>query len=223
MDSQKLNNLKVVELKEMLKNSGLKTSGRKAELVERLLKSQKVSPQKPPQDLTKTSLQNLPKDILFKLALDLDLPDLFSLCLSSKKYNDAICDNQDFWKQRLIKDKKTGKIVISSIKNPKKFYEQTEKKFLNKKLIEFAYSGNLEKLKKALEFGADVLYTSKGYPSSPENALEIAAYKGHFDMVKYLLDKSDRVNTAYYNARDGGHFDIANYIKSSKYYDLYDI
>lgn len=44
------------------------------------------------------------KDILIKMALELEPKDLFNLCLSSQKFNKYICNNEIFWYQKLRRD-----------------------------------------------------------------------------------------------------------------------
>jgi len=65
-------------------------------------------------------MEKLPKDVLFQLALELDLPELYSLCRSGKKYS-KICDSKDFWYQKLWKDYKVKS------KDPKSTYERIVK------------------------------------------------------------------------------------------------
>lgn len=47
---------------------------------------------------------NFPKEVLFDLALELNTKDILSLCLSSQKTNNAICNNDRFWQLKLYKD-----------------------------------------------------------------------------------------------------------------------
>ena len=46
-------------------------------------------------------MNKLPKDALFSLALELNLPDLLSFCTSSKRINDLICRKNDIWIAKL--------------------------------------------------------------------------------------------------------------------------
>jgi len=66
-------------------------------------------------------MQTVPKDILVKLALDLDLPDLLNLCQVNKQINQKICASKDFWKQKLWKD------YNLTSENPKAVYENLDK------------------------------------------------------------------------------------------------
>lgn len=163
----------------------------------------------------------LPRDVLFKIALALDLPDLLSYCLTSKSYNDAACKNPDFWRARLLKEKQTllRDKDIQSIKDPKEYYEKQVKKYkgyLSKKLTEFAKSGELDKAKRAVELGADINYeTVDG--NEFNTPLTYAANNGHFDVVKYLIehgaDKNDYyLATALVESVKNRHNEIAIYL-----------
>lgn len=63
-------------------------------------------------------METIHKDILIKLALDLDLPDLLSLCRTSERFNTIVCNSDKFWKQKLWKDYKiNSKISKTTYKN----------------------------------------------------------------------------------------------------------
>jgi hypothetical protein len=49
-------------------------------------------------------MENLDKNVLRMLALDLAMPDILKLCLTSKKINSEICKNNNFWRNKLYKD-----------------------------------------------------------------------------------------------------------------------
>ena len=46
----------------------------------------------------------LPKDAIVYIALTLGLPEILSLCLTSKKFNTTVCKNKDVWITRLRQD-----------------------------------------------------------------------------------------------------------------------
>ena len=46
-------------------------------------------------------MDKLHRDELVLLALQLDLPDILSLCNSSKYFNEKICKNENFWKRKI--------------------------------------------------------------------------------------------------------------------------
>tara|TARA_R110001599_G_scaffold44889_5_gene133243 strand:- start:94 stop:678 length:585 start_codon:yes stop_codon:yes gene_type:complete len=46
----------------------------------------------------------LDKDILVLFALELDLPELLSLCRTSKRINNLLCQNNNFWRRKIEKE-----------------------------------------------------------------------------------------------------------------------
>ena len=65
------------------------------------------------------------KDLLVKLALDLDLPSILSLCQTNKRANQVICQSDTFWRNKLIQDfginEPNPKQVYSNIIQNKRF------------------------------------------------------------------------------------------------------
>jgi hypothetical protein len=49
-------------------------------------------------------MENLPKDILFQLSLELDLPNLLNLCKTNRLLNEKVCNNENIWLSKLNKD-----------------------------------------------------------------------------------------------------------------------
>ena len=49
-------------------------------------------------------MEKLPKDILIEIALNLNPNDVISFCKSGKRENQVICQNEHFWRQKLVKD-----------------------------------------------------------------------------------------------------------------------
>ena len=60
-------------------------------------------------------MENLSKDILILLAMEMDLPSLLNFCESSKKINDKVCKQNIFWKNKLEKER-PGLISLLSVK-----------------------------------------------------------------------------------------------------------
>ena len=46
-------------------------------------------------------MENFPKDVLFRLALELNLPDLLKLCSTNKRINSLVCERDDIWYAKL--------------------------------------------------------------------------------------------------------------------------
>lgn len=49
-------------------------------------------------------MEKLPKDVAFKIFLDLSPPDVINFCLTDKANKKRICDNPEFWIKKLEKD-----------------------------------------------------------------------------------------------------------------------
>lgn len=53
---------------------------------------------------TNSSYDALPRDVIRKIALELPLGTIESTCLTSKIFNRFICENEDFWYEKLRKE-----------------------------------------------------------------------------------------------------------------------
>lgn len=49
-------------------------------------------------------MKSLSQDTLIYMALNLDLPELLSLCRTSSKINKILCNNEMFWMNKIMKD-----------------------------------------------------------------------------------------------------------------------
>ena len=49
-------------------------------------------------------MENLPIDIILLMVMDLDTIEAIRLCRTSRKFNNAICNNHNFWRNRLARD-----------------------------------------------------------------------------------------------------------------------
>ena len=50
------------------------------------------------------SFESIDKNLLIKIALQLNSTDLISLCQTCKRMNHLLCENELFWQQKLYKD-----------------------------------------------------------------------------------------------------------------------
>ncbi|GAG60386.1 unnamed protein product, partial [marine sediment metagenome] len=50
------------------------------------------------------SFRDLPPDMWFKLAMEMNYPDLINFCLSNKRINQKVCNQEYFWKYKLNRD-----------------------------------------------------------------------------------------------------------------------
>ncbi len=49
-------------------------------------------------------MDDLPRDVIFKIGLSMDLPELVAYCQTSSKHNDITCNNNSFWDNKLRQD-----------------------------------------------------------------------------------------------------------------------
>lgn len=71
-------------------------------------------------------MENLPKDVLFSIAIDLDLEDLLNFCNSHPKIKDKVCKNKDIWIRKLIKEYPF--INVANVKDVKGLYLRLNEK-----------------------------------------------------------------------------------------------
>lgn len=75
---------------------------------------------------------SFPKDIIILLALELDDPSIINLCRSSKRYNEAICKNQNFWKLKIEKERPgVLETMEGEITNYRELYQDLQKDFFS--------------------------------------------------------------------------------------------
>ena len=78
-------------------------------------------------------MDKLPKDIVALLAIDLDYVDILKLCRSSSRMNRFICQNEDFWRNKLYKTYPFARKLQEKfpITNFRKFYGDVEREIKN--------------------------------------------------------------------------------------------
>ena len=92
---------------------------------------------------------SFPRDIIILLALELDHPSIINLCRSSKRYNELICKNQNFWRLKIEKERPgVLELIDEETINYKHLYEDLQKDVLSISYERFdifgAIKGNLE-------------------------------------------------------------------------------
>lgn len=157
------------------------------------------------------------KLVLFKIALELDIPDVFLLCLSSKTLNEKICLNQMFWMQKLNRDFNVkiipDKYKLNNSFDYKKYYlhiENLVKTYpIANKLLIIGSTSDLNIVKIAKNKKADIHITNN-------LPLRLASGTGHLDIVKFLVNSGadisvfsqDPINVASKN----NHLDVVKYL-----------
>lgn len=144
-------------------------------------------------------LSQLPKDVLVALALDLDLEYVISLCQTSPIFNEKICQNNNFWLNKLIKE--YG--IKTNLSNAKKEYLSLDKLLRTDRneLLEMGIiTGNLKMVQRAIEGGADPeikmnlkyqrgdVILNLGHNYYP---ITISLLFDNDDIINYLLTKLD--------------------------------
>ena len=46
-------------------------------------------------------MEDAPKDVLFRLAIEMALPELLRFCATSKKIDEKLCQSRDIWNYKL--------------------------------------------------------------------------------------------------------------------------
>lgn len=98
MDNKELlGKYKIPELKQILKERKLKISGKKDELIERILNNPKKI------EIFNFPILNLPLDVLREIALNLPLLDIFKLCQTNKRFK-LISNDKIFWEKLFLRE-----------------------------------------------------------------------------------------------------------------------
>ena len=74
-------------------------------------------------------LINLPPPVLIGVAVGMKLSDVFNMCRTNKYLNQAICDNDDFWKRRFIHDFGTKEITEKGFILTPNYWKEKYKNF----------------------------------------------------------------------------------------------
>lgn len=61
---------------------------------------------------TNKTYDRLPLDVIRIIALELSLGDIFNHCLTSKRFNTVICNNENFWHEKLRKEYPWQQVMI---------------------------------------------------------------------------------------------------------------
>ena len=158
------------------------------------------------------STQN--KDQIVLIALDLGISDVFSLCKTNKRLNAIICQNDNFWINKLVRDYNLNVGYIPQNKTPKEYYlfvTQMITKYTDKKelLIESSKKGYLGLVKYSLEKGVNV-------NARNDFALRLASNNGHLEVVKFLVENGANVNAeddyALRLASGNGHLEVVKFL-----------
>ena len=136
------------------------------------------------------------KDLLVKLALDLDLPSILSLCQTNKRANQVICQSDTFWRNKLIQDfginEPNPKQVYSNIIQNKRFcprYNFDADYFILNLSLELSKINNISGLDiAAFNYIVDKIFKQIEYPNYFEKTYERyfqnSSYKNKLNKTK---------------------------------------
>ena len=51
-----------------------------------------------------TNISSMPRELMIKLALDMDVKDILALCQTSKRFNEVICNDNELWRKLIERD-----------------------------------------------------------------------------------------------------------------------
>lgn len=155
-----------------------------------------------------TTFLDLPPDIIRSLP-DLSMRDIISLCKSNRRYNQALCDNDSFWRS-LARQRLTDSIsVIDSKSIPE----------LKKDLL--AHERNTEKILYYAERGYEkpvARLIQKSNDDDIGKAFQEAAARGYLDVVRILFpvlgleSEYMTMEIAFAEAAKGGHIPIIDFL-----------
>lgn len=159
--------------------------------------------------------EKFPKDVLYQIFLDMDHQDILNVCLSSKQFNDMICNSDKFWSLKLFHDYQFRSNEIGGEKNTKNFYPYA--KYLvvpDQGLFRASSGGNKLAVDYFISKGARNFYIPA--------AMIYAAENGHEDIYDHLATlfpmTPDVYKTTVYSAIKGGNKNIiAKALKLSNY------
>lgn len=89
----------------------------------------------------------MPKDILFKIAITLDLPTLLAFCESDEKINNKLCQNDNIWNYLLNRDFPDYK-KYNETYDERNIYNIFREKFDQSKQKYYIFLNNLNNIKK---------------------------------------------------------------------------
>jgi len=134
------------------------------------------------------NLSMLPKDVLILLALEMDIEYVINLCKTSSIFNQKICKNEHFWKNKLFKDYE----IEEDLHDAKDEYLSIRNDLKNNPQDILSYGINTENyklVKASLEWGADPnIKILSNYP------ITLSMYFDNAEILIYLLDYVDSEN-----------------------------
>ncbi len=145
------------------------------------------------------------KDIIVKIALTLDFPDILSLCRINKRYNRFICDNDDFWISKLRQDYgiEFRYIINFRSRKPKEYYKwaKTQEQNSDVALLVVVRAKDVSLTDLTIKLGA----------TNFNQAMEIAAKNNNIEIIDILkLAGATNIDDIMIDAAEEGNMEIVN-------------
>lgn len=179
-------------------------------------------------------LTRQPKDILTKLALELEYDDIINYCKVSKRITEKVCDNKQFWIAKLKRDFDQNYDIsfsIESLKNDYKAYMEEPyylklKSILTKDykliddLIKKGYTFSIPLISRATRKGDISLIKRLNIRKNTSNrnygwdtVLRVAAYEGFKDLMELAISQGGDIwNRSMHAAAEGNHKELVDFL-----------
>ena len=131
------------------------------------------------------------KDIILSYVLDLDLKSIYQLCKSSKKFNNAICNSNIFWRKKLEKD--YPNVNISNVSDVKNLYKYLKVKAPIHEIhaSDYIYEYDYESYD-FIEYIQEELIKNEGVEKGDVVIFEEFPYRRYlWDGKNFLIDNND--------------------------------
>ena len=135
------------------------------------------------------NFDNIPNDVIILLALEFNDKDILNYCKTNKRFNRLICQNWDFWYQKILKEFKYDakvkdldkiKTLYGNLSSINRYIEE-KKSSLDEQLVKYSQGDSLETIKYLIDRGAKV---DTDWNEPIRNAIS----KGNVDIVKFLVE-----------------------------------
>ena len=152
-------------------------------------------------------MEDLPKDVLYLIAMELEGSDVLSFGLTNKRINEKVCNNIHFMRNKLKRD--FGFFYyeknISKAHTYYYFLCKNKNKALNYKLILTSKLGYIDLVKYLVGTGANIHALN-------DDSLIWASLNGRIYVVKYLIENGADIHAqkdlALRCASENGHIDV---------------